>query len=435
VKVCLLTPQDLDAVPFAEDDWPCDPRPFLPEAEWTVATLTKGDAVKRIHALAHEGYDLFFNLCDGAWGENSPGIEVIHALERLDLPFTGGTSQFYEPSRETMKRVCRAWGIDTPDYVVATCEADVERAAQTLQFPLFVKHPSSYASVGLTAESKVDTPDALMKQARIMLDEFSGALIEEYIDGIECTVLVAENPDDPESPITYLPLQYEFPSGEPFKHSDVKWVDYADLKSFPVEDPELAQRLRDVSSRFFLGLNATGYGRCDIRVDADGRAFMLEINANCGLYYPPEDAGSADLCLLLDPSGHEGFTRNVARAALNRHRRRSRNWEVRHHPGEQAHHAVHARRDIADDERIVEFARQDFQLVTPAEIDAVAEPRRTWMRTHSLSISDALVAVWSMNPEFWAPVGKSVTPNARWDGVDLVASRAIASGEEITVAQ
>ena len=30
---------------------------------------------------------------------------------------------------------------------------------------------------------------------------------------------------------------------------------------------------------------------------ANGAPFMLEINPNCGVYYLPEDAGSADLCL------------------------------------------------------------------------------------------------------------------------------------------
>ena len=54
---------------------------------------------------------------------------------------------------------------------------------------------------------------------------------------------------------------------------------------------------------------------------ADGVPFMLEINPNCGVYYPPADAGSADLCLLHDPEGHAGFTRRLIHAALRRHER------------------------------------------------------------------------------------------------------------------
>jgi D-alanine-D-alanine ligase len=134
---------------------------------------------------------------------------------------------------------------------------------------------------------------------------------------------VAENPEDPENPITYTPAQYRFPEGESFKHSDLKWVDYGGLTSFPVPDPELAQRLRDESARFFVALKGASFGRCDIRVDKKGTPYMLELNANCGVYYPEADWGSADICLSLDPAGHEGFTRQLVAAALARHARRN----------------------------------------------------------------------------------------------------------------
>ena len=47
-------------------------------------------------------------------------------------------------------------------------------------------------------------------------------------------MLVAENPDDPARPKTYTPIQYRFPEGETFKHSDMKWVNYAKMSAFPV---------------------------------------------------------------------------------------------------------------------------------------------------------------------------------------------------------
>ena len=101
----------------------------------------------------------------------------------------------------------------------------------------------------------------------------------------------------------------------------MKWVDYDSMSAFPVTDPILDARLRDVAARFFVALNGASFGRCDIRVDRSGTPFMLEINPNCGVYYPPEDAGSADLCLAHDSEGHAGFTRQLIRAALNRHAR------------------------------------------------------------------------------------------------------------------
>ena len=150
------------------------------------------------------------------------------------------------------------------------------------------------------------------------------ALIEEFIEGVECTVLVAENPDDPAQPRTYTPLRYRFPDGETFKHARVKWVDYDRMSAFPVDDAALDARLRDVSARFFVALHGASFGRCDLRVDRSGTPYMLEINPNCGVFYPPTDPGSADLCLAHDADGHVGFTDQLIRAAFARHRRRSK---------------------------------------------------------------------------------------------------------------
>lgn len=321
MRICLLTNQDLLAEPFASDDWPCDPRPFYPEAQWEVEYLVGRTPVDQVRRRIAQGFDLYFNLCDGAADQTIPGIEVVKTLEERGVAFTGATSEFYEPSREAMKQACRAQGIDTPDYVLARSDADVERAAEVLRYPLFVKHYSSYSSVDLSRRSRVCSPAGLRQQARKIMRRHGAALIEEFIEGTECTVLVAENPEDPARPKTYTPLQYRFPQGETFKHADMKWVDYDQMSAVPVDEPELDARLRDVSARFFVALKGASFGRCDIRVDRSGVPFMLEINANCGVYYLPKDAGSADLCLAHDPEGHVGFTRRLIRAALARHAR------------------------------------------------------------------------------------------------------------------
>ncbi len=323
LRICLLTTQDLDEDPFPEDDWPCDPRPFIPEARWDyVAMDRKASAAGIVEKLIASGqYDIFFNLCDGAEDEDKPGIEVIETLERHAVPFTGATSNCYEPTRAQMKQVCRQEGITTPRDVLARTEEDVERAARTLRFPLFVKHHNSYASVAISRASRVKTPAGLRRQARKIMSRYGSALIEEYVDGTECTVLVAENPDDPDNPVTYIPLQYRFPDGESFKHEKLKWDDFDGLQTFPVENEQLAQRLRSESARLFRGIDGAGFGRCDIRLDSDGTSYMLEINPNCGVFYPETAPGSADLCLLHDPAGHEGFARLLVHAGFARHHR------------------------------------------------------------------------------------------------------------------
>ena len=323
LRICLITTQDLDAKPFAEDDWPCDPRPFMPEATWHVATLLDNrTSVAAVEGLIESGrFDLFFNLCDGAADQEIPGIEVVRTLEKHRVPFVGAVSACYEPSRLHLKRVCRRLGIATPRSAITRTEADIERAAKGLRFPLFVKHHNSYASIDLSRRSKVCSPSGLRIQARKMIARHGGALVEEYIDGLECTALVAENPADPGRPIVYTPIQYRFPEGEHFKHEDLKWVDYAGLQAEPVRDRVLAARIRDECGRLFVALGAASFARFDLRVDREGTPFTLEINANCGIYFPPDDYGGADLCLAHDPAGHARFTRTLVEAAFARHRR------------------------------------------------------------------------------------------------------------------
>ena len=69
----------------------------------------------------------------------------------------------------------------------------------------------------------------------------------------------------------------------------------------------------EISRELFIGLNGSGYGRCDIRMNADGELFMLEINPNCDVAYPLEESGSADLILLHEPWGHRDFLRRSSR--------------------------------------------------------------------------------------------------------------------------
>jgi D-alanine-D-alanine ligase len=432
MRIVLFTDQDLDADPFPAEDWPCDPRPYLREAHWEVVTLEKSEAVLQVIEACRERPDVVFNLCDGAWDEPRPGIEVVKTLERLGVPFTGAASDFYEPSREVMKRVCRAWGVDTPAYVIAHDDDGLLRAAEMLRYPMIVKHPSSYASTGLTRASRVGAVPELLEQGRTMIAAYGGALVEEFIEGTECTVLVAENPDDPERPITYTPIQYRFPAGESFKHYDLKWTNFEGLVAEPVRDPGLNARLRAACARFFRGLSGSGYGRCDLRVDGEGRAFMLEINPNCGIYYPPDAPASADLILQHDPAGHAGFTRLVVEAALRRSRGRARTWEVRPRP--HGDYGLFATRRIEPGEQLIAFEERPHHLATRSHVEARwGDTHRGWFRQYAWPLTDEVWVVWSRNPEEWMPVNHSCEPTGWLSGLDVVARLPLERGDEITL--
>lgn len=314
MKVCVLS----------DPEWgdPFDPSYYLHGYDWEMHDLHRPHVFEELKELSRRGFDVFLNMCDGAADENRPGLDVVLSLEALNLPFTGAASHYYEPTREQMKSICRKNGVLAPQGVTLKNTSGLETKTKRLRYPLIVKHPNSYGSVGLIKESRVSCFDELQVQVKRMLELFGGALVEEFIEGAEFSVLVSENPDDPGNPVTYVPVEVTFPPGESFKHTDIKWYRYQELQCNPVTEPELSSRLQEMSAGLFLGLNGTGYGRCDIRMNDKGELFMLEINPQGAIFYPPDAPGMADYILRFDPRGHAGFVDLLFRSALASHKQR-----------------------------------------------------------------------------------------------------------------
>ncbi|MCB0128867.1 MAG: hypothetical protein KDE58_41660, partial [Caldilineaceae bacterium] len=324
------------------------------------------------------------------------------------------------------------WQVRTPASVFAYDEAGIALAAQNLRYPMLVKHYNGYGSIGLTADSRVTDEAALYAQTQLMIDSFGGALIEEFIDGREFTVLVAENAEDPANPIAYLPVEFRFPAGETFKHFGVKWESYVDMKCVPVTDPVLIERLKEMGQRAFLGVDGRSYGRCDIRMNEAGELFLLEVNPNCGLFYPPEAMGSADLALLNDARGHRHFVDAIIRAALHHASKAQKVWQVVLNPTQQP--GVYATQALAAGERIEAMEERPHRHVSKRYVlNHWTDQEQTWFRRYAFPLSDEIYLVWSRDPAEWMPVRHACDPNAWLDGLDLVARRAIAPGEEITL--
>ena len=316
MKICVLNDPTWDD--------PFDPSPYLTRYDWELHDIHFDDIVPRLIELSGRGYDVFMNMCDGAADEpDRPGIEVALALEALNLPFTGADAGFYDPTREEMKRACREQGILTPPGMTFHTTNSLRSSMNGLRYPLIVKHPQSYSSIGLTPDSRVTDFDHLCRQVDRAVAMFNGALVEEFIEGREFSVLVSENPDDPDLPIAFVPIEIVFPTGETFKHADMKWIRYDEMTCSPVRDAGLAGRLQEISSRLFLALHGVSYGRCDVRMNSSGDLYMLEINPQGAVFYPPATPGTADHILLNDPRGHEGFLDLLLRAAVARHRRKN----------------------------------------------------------------------------------------------------------------
>src|SRR5262249_52956436 len=202
--------------PFSELDPPADPARHLPQHTFTDVWVHKMTAARQTAEVAAGEFDVGLNLCGGGWEEDRPGIEVVLTLEREHMAFTGASSQFYEPSRVAMKMAAHAGGVAVPAFVYVQSPREIERILDTLSFPIIVKPPEGYSSIGLHPGSRVSSVTALAAELRRTLADHRRALVEEFIEGRECTVLVTEPDDDnSDQPWPLTPIEYRVPPGEP----------------------------------------------------------------------------------------------------------------------------------------------------------------------------------------------------------------------------
>ncbi|MBL8063255.1 MAG: ATP-grasp domain-containing protein [Anaerolineales bacterium] len=305
-----------------ENDIPYDPSPYMKGYRWKQHLVAPTEVEKQIKELMNEGVDVFVNLCDGTPDDALSGIALVKALEKYNAAFTGADSKFFDPTRDEMKNAAKRVSVPTPNWMFVNRVEDAEKVAKRLKFPMLVKPPHGYASVGIRRNSRVETIEQLREQLVLEINEFGRALIEEFIEGREFTCLIAENPTNPSKAHTFTPVEFIFPDGESFKHYDMKWVDYEKMSVAVVTDPRIEKTLREQTTRVFKELGGNGYARCDYRMDADGTIHMLEINPNCGIFYPPHEPGSADFSLLNDPTtNHTKFMKLIVRNAQLRQTR------------------------------------------------------------------------------------------------------------------
>ncbi len=330
MRICVLQPSYAgSSCDYQHYDQRRDLSHLLPEHEFHHEFLDKVSAFSQIKALQRQGFDVYVNLCEGYRDSDVPSIDVIHALEDLNLPFTGPSSRLYDPPKDLMKLVAISSGVGVPAWEVVDPGDDVLAAASALRLPLFVK-PSAYGdSMGIDEHSLVATPEELQQQVAAKLPEFGRLLVEEYVDGREFTVLVMAGPDPARPPAALTPIEFIFPPGPHFKTYDLKVTQFHPECNVPCTEPGLADRLKAAAIQVFTGFTGEGYARMDFRVDAAGRIFFLEANFTCSVFYPEGYQGSADYILAFDGIGQAGFLRAIIDEGLARHARRQLPYAVK----------------------------------------------------------------------------------------------------------
>lgn len=321
MRICVLSDEEMHDF---------DVSPYLTGYDYEFVTV-KSPVMDFLKKLKERNeFDVYLNVCEGyemddedAEDEDAyEGIEVVKCLEELNLPFTGATSDLFDPTREEMQAAADAHGVGfAKGYRVHSVE-EAERLVKDLRYPVMVKHPKSYGSTGMIKESRCDSLEEVLMQVDRICRIYGAARMEEFIVGREYNVLVVDNPDDFSQPIAYPPTELIFPPGEEFWHTVVKWDASLPFTFKQVTDEALIPRLQDIAIRMFKAMGIVGYGRCDVRMNEQGELFILEINSNPAIMLKPEEYGPADYMILYDKDGYKGFFDRTFKSALIRHKER-----------------------------------------------------------------------------------------------------------------
>lgn len=275
---------------LAEAGYPVFRVPLHPPLEQVKGTLRVLEA------------DLVFNLFEGFDGCPETEAVVADMLASFGLPYTGcsGSALALALDKVKAKALLEASGIATPRYQLLSPDTT---SLFHLRYPCIVKPCAEDASHGLTEDSVVNDPASLQRQVARVSKLFGGkALVEEFLEGKEFNATIMGNREPIVMPISEI--EYSLPPTKPrFFTFAAKWE--PDSIYFQCANPicpaeiwtELREHIVETAAAAFRLLGCRGYARVDMRMDAEGRLMVLEVNPNpdispgCGAARQAEAAG------------------------------------------------------------------------------------------------------------------------------------------------
>ena len=433
MKICVLQPDySTSDVDYQNYDPPRDLSHLMPGAEFEHVLLNKLSIYKQLKELKKKGFDIFVNLCEGYLEWSVPSVDVIYFMELLDLPFTGPSSLLYDPPKDLMKYVAYTSGIKTPAFALIDSLEDIETECAHLNYPLFVKPDKAGDSLGVDDSSLVYNKEDLVRKCASIMEEYGPLLVEEYIGGREFTVMLVADAADGKSCSVFKPIEYIFPKGFQFKTYALKTSELHPEANIPCDDPQLELQLKDAALKIFQGFGGVGYARLDFRVNEKNEIYFLEINFTCSVFYKDGYEGSADYILKCDGIGQAGFLKKIIDEGIARHQRRQKNYTMKGNA--IAGYGIYANQNINANEVIFRGEEMAQRIATRRYVEnnwSVKE-KETFGK-YAYPLSNEVFLLWDDNPANWAPQNHSCDPNTRYEGLNVVASRNILKGEELTL--
>ncbi len=432
LKIAVLQPDySTSGVDYQYYDPKRDLSVIMPEATIDHIFLNKLSTYQQLKQLKEKKYDIYINLCEGYLEWKVPSIDVITSLDLLELPYTGPSANLYDPTKAIMKYLAFCESVKTPAHIVIESYDEIDALPGNLQFPLFVKPAKAGDSLGVDDASKANNLEDLKKKVQAILDEFGSALVEEYIDGREFTVLVCGNADG-RTCTSFKPIEYIFPEGFAFKTYALKTSELHPNANISVEDKALSAQLQSIAEQVFLSFNGVGYARMDFRMNHKGEIFFLEINFTCSVFYAEGYEGSADYILMHDGVGKRGFLERIIVEGMARHQRKQKLFSIK--GNSISGYGIYAKYDLPKHTLLFKGEERAQRIVTKKYVDEHWDEREKLnFRRYAYPISKDTYILWDLQPEEWSPQNHSCDANCEYQGLNVVTNRNIQKGEELTL--
>jgi len=265
------------------------------ETESVPCTLDLRDILRRLDGIRP---DVVFNLVECLEGYGRLIFAVPSMLDAVGIPYTGSPAEalFLTSHKILAKERFRAAGLPTPDWIGPWPDGGMssivgKRGRGRARADYIIKSVWEHASFGIDDDLVIRKADeaavrrAMEERAPRLRGE---CFAEAFIDGREFNISVLSGPDG----LTVLPLAeivfIDYPAGKPKIVSyKAKWeedsFEYRGTPrsfDFTPEDGALLEDLRALTRSSWELFGLGGYARVDYRVDAKGRPYILEINAN-----------------------------------------------------------------------------------------------------------------------------------------------------------
>jgi D-alanine-D-alanine ligase len=213
--------------------------------------------------------DVLFLALHGGRGEDGT-LQTL--LEVVGVPYTGSgrLGSAMAMDKDVSKRLFRAAGVPTADWVMTPADADL--VGRQLGWPVVVKPSKQGSTVGLTV---VKEPSAYAQAVALAARYDDEVMIEAFVSGRELTVGVLEGQP--------LAVGEIIPRHEIFDY-ECKYTPGMSEEIFPADLPrDLTLECQRLAVLAHEALKLGGYSRVDFRLTPDGQAFCLEVNTLPGM--------------------------------------------------------------------------------------------------------------------------------------------------------